>query len=68
MKSRMYGNETHPIWIQFRTMLGIPEIVTCANFGDDQLVHLGVAGSQILSFPTCFRRPYNSLAQPSDKH
>jgi len=41
----------------------IPDVITCANFGDDRLRGLGVAGHQSLPFTTDFdRRPYNSLA------
>ena len=44
-----------------------PDIITCANFGDDRLRGLGVAGGQILPFPIGIRRhPYNTLALPCE--
>ena len=44
-------------------MVGIPDVVTCTNFGDDRLKGFGVARDQIFSFPINFdRRPYNTLA------
>jgi len=37
------------------------------HFGDDRLRGLGVAGGQILAFPTDIdRRPYNTLALPCE--
>ena len=41
-------------------MVDIPDIITCANFGEDRLMGLGVAGGQILPFFIDFdRRPYS---------
>jgi len=42
-------------------MVGIPDLITHANFGDDRLRGLGVAGGQSLPFSIDFdHRPYNS--------
>ena len=42
-------------------MLGIPDVITYANFGDDRLRGLGVVGSN-LPFSIDFdRRPYNTV-------
>ena len=44
-------------------MVGIPDLITFANFGDDRLRGLEVAGCQSLPFSIDFdRRPYNTLA------
>ena len=41
--------------------------LTCANFGDNRLRGLGVAGGQNLPFSIDFdRRPYNTLALPCE--
>jgi len=46
-------------------MIGIPDVIICANFGEDQLRGLGVAVGQSLPFSLDFdRRPYNTLALP----
>jgi len=48
-------------------MVGIPDIITCANFGEDRLRGLGVAGGQSLPFSIDFdRRLYNTLALPCE--
>jgi len=48
-------------------VVGIPDIITYANFGDDRLRGLGVAGGQSLLFSIHFdRRPYNTLALPCE--
>jgi len=37
-------NETpYPTWIKFSSMVGIPDLITYANFGDSRLRGLGVA-------------------------
>jgi len=42
-------------------------IITCANFGEDRLRGLGVAGGQSLPFSIDFdRRPYNTFALPRE--
>jgi len=41
----------YPIWIKFRTMVDIPDVITCANFGEDRLRGLGVAGVKVCHFP-----------------
>jgi len=47
-------------------MVDIPGRITYAQFGDDRLRGLWVAGSQILPIPIDFEcRPYNTLALPS---
>jgi len=33
----------YPIWIKFCTLVRDPDIITCANFGDDRLKGLEVA-------------------------
>jgi len=44
-----------------------PRLITYANFGDDRLRGLGVAGGQNLPFSIDFdRRPYNTLALPCE--
>ena len=60
----MHGSETpYLIWIKFCRVVGIPYVITYANFGVDWLRGLGEAGGQILPFPTGFRRrPYNTHA------
>jgi len=59
----MRGRETpYPIEIKFCTVVGIPDLITYANFGEDRLRGLGVAGGQSLTFSIDFdRRPYNTL-------
>jgi len=53
----MRGSETsHSIWIKFCRMVDIPDVITCANFGEDRLRGLGVAGGQILPFSIDFDR------------
>jgi len=48
-------------------MVDIPDIITCANFGDDRLRGLGVAMGHIMPFPIDFdRRPYNTVALPCE--
>jgi len=48
-------------------MVDIPDIITCANFGEDRLRDLGVAGCQNLPFSIDFdRRPYNTVALPRE--
>jgi len=44
-----------------------PDIITYADFGEDQLEDLGVAGCQNLPFSIDFDRPpYNTLALPCE--
>jgi len=48
-------------------VLDIPDLITSANFGEDRLRGLGVAGAQNLPFSIDFdRRPYNTLALPCE--
>jgi len=48
-------------------VVGIPDLITYANFGDDRLRGLGVAGGKSLPFSIDFdRRPYNTLALPCE--
>ena len=67
-KSRMRRTETpKPIWIKFCTVVDIPDVVKCENFGDHRLRGFWVAGGQISPFPIDFhRRPYNTLALPCE--
>ena len=60
----MQGNKTpYAIWIKFCSVVGIPDVITCANFGQGRLRGLGVVGGQNLPFSIHFdRRPYNNLA------
>ena len=66
--SRMRGSETpYPIAIKFCMVVDIPDIITSANFGEDKLRGVGVAGGQSLPFSIDFdRRPYNTLALPCE--
>ena len=44
-KSRMRGSETpYPICIKFCRVVDIPDVITYANFGEDRLRGLWVAG------------------------
>ena len=57
-----------PIWIKFCTVVYIPDVVTYTNFGDHRLRRFWVAGGQISPSPIDFhRRPYNTLALPSER-
>jgi len=57
-----------PIWIKFGTVVDIPDVVTCTNFGDHQIRGVWVAGGQISPSPIDFhRRPYNTLALPCER-
>ena len=48
-------------------VVDIPDLITHANFGDDRLWGLGVAGGESLPFSIDFdRRPYNTLALPCE--
>jgi len=48
-------------------VVDIPDVITSANFGEDRLRGLGVAGGQNLPFTIDFdRRPYNTLALPCE--
>jgi len=48
-------------------LVDIPDVITSANFGEDRLRGLGVAGGQNLPFSIDFdRRPYNTLALPCE--
>ena len=48
-------------------MVDLPDVITSANFGEDRLKGLGVAGGQNLPFSIDFdRRPYNTLALPCE--
>ena len=65
----MRGNKNpYPIWIKFCRVVDIPDVITCANFGEDRLRGLGVAGGgQNLPFSIdCDGRPYNTLALPCE--
>jgi len=56
----MRGNETpYPICIKF-CMVGIPDVITYANFGDDRLRGLGMAGGSNFAVP---HRPSSSSLQ-----
>ena len=48
-------------------MVGIPDVITCANFGEDRLRGLGLAGGQSLTFSIDFDcRHYNTFALPCE--
>jgi len=48
-------------------VVDIPDVITSANFGEDRLRGLGVAGGQNLPFSIDFdRRPYNTLVRVCD--
>jgi len=45
-------NETsYPIRIKFCRVIGIPDVITYTNLGDDWLRGLGVVGVQFCHFP-----------------
>ena len=51
----------------FRTGVGVHDVITCADLYYDRLRCVGVAGGQILAFSIdLLRRPYNSLALPCE--
>jgi len=53
----------YPIEVKFCRVVGIPDVITCADFGEDRLRGLGLAGGQTLPFSIEFdRRPYNTPA------
>jgi len=59
-RSRACAETPYPIWIKFCSVVAIPDIISYADFCDDRLRGLGVAGGQILSFPIGFLRgPYS---------
>jgi len=66
--SRMRGSETpYPIWIKFCKVVDIPDVIIYANFGEDRLWGLELAGGQNLPFSINFdSRPYNTLALPCE--
>jgi len=69
LPSKQFGarKTPYPIWIKFCRLVGIPDVITCANFGLDRLRGLGVAGGQNVPFSIDFdRRPYNTLALPCE--
>jgi len=48
-------------------VVDIPDVITSANFGEDVLRVLGVAGGPNLPFSIDFdRRPYNTVALPCE--
>jgi len=48
----MRGNKTpYLIWIKFCRLVDIPDIISCANIGDDRLRGLGVAGVKVCPSP-----------------
>jgi len=51
----MRGRESpYPIWIKFCRVVDISDIIVYANFGEDRLRGLGVAGGQNLPFSIDF--------------
>ena len=66
--AQSHENET-PGWIvtNFRTDVGVHDVITSANFYDCRLWGLSVVGGQILGFSIdSRRRPYNTLALPCE--
>ena len=66
-KSRMRGNETRGRIVTNCCIgvVGVHDVITCADLYYDRLRGLGVAGGQILGFSIdLLRRPYNTLALP----
>jgi len=62
----MRGNKTpYPILIKFCMVVGIPDVITCANFGEDRLSALGVAVGQICPSPLTLIVALTTLALPS---
>jgi len=48
----MHGSETpYPILIKFCVVVGIPDVVTYVNFGEDRLRGLGVSGVKVCPSP-----------------
>jgi len=64
----MRGNETPgQIVTNFRTGVGVHDVITSANFYDCRLWGLSVVGDQSLGFSIdSRRRPYNTLALPCE--
>ena len=64
----MRENETLArIVTNFRTGLGVHNVITSVNFYDCRLWGLSVVGGQILGFSIdSRRRPYNALALPCE--
>ena len=63
------GTETpEPIWIKFCKLVDITNVVIRTNFGDYRLRGFSGVGDQIFPSPIDFhRRPYNTLALPSQR-
>jgi len=58
----MHGNETpYSNWIKFCRVVGITDVIICANFGDDLLRCLGVAPG--VKFAVPHRLSLSSLQQ-----
>jgi len=69
-KSRFRGKETPwRIVTQVCTAADVSDVIMCANFADDRLRGLGVAGGRISGLPIDFdRRPYNTHGRPTDQN
>ena len=53
--------------MKFCLVVGIPDVITRANFDADRLKGFGVAGGGSLPFSIDFgRRPYNTVALPCE--
>jgi len=67
-RSRMRGDETPGrIVTNFCAVVGVHDVITCADLYYDRLRCVGVVGGQILAFSIdLLRRPYNTLALPCE--
>ena len=62
----MRRNETaYPIWMKFGALVAIPDVVTYANFGDDQLRGLWMEGP---NYPLQHRLSSSPIQHPSHSY
>jgi len=64
-----HARKRHPLsdLNEILQVVDVPDIITCANFGDDRLRGVGVAGVKVCHSPlTLMCRPYNTLALPCE--
>jgi len=60
----MHGSETpNPVKIKFCMVVDIPDVITYANFGEDRLRGLGVAGVKACPSPLALIVALTTLSQ-----